>query len=228
MTAIVLMLALAQETVVAKVEAPDSVKLGEPLILDATGSIGEVMLWEACNIGEERYRLFSDGKVMAVWPETAGQLDFILFVAAGKKAETSRVKVMVTGTGEPPRPAPPSPPKTPSFGMDKKVLAWYRDIEGDEDHLEVAKIAATFVTVAGMVASGAFGDEPDMAKIAPVISNLNQAAIPEGRRDEWASKVLGKFANELSELITNGKLKTKQQYSALFTEVAKGLAQGAA
>tara|TARA_R100000808_G_C2150055_1_gene158621 strand:+ start:1743 stop:2456 length:714 start_codon:yes stop_codon:yes gene_type:complete len=217
-----------EDTIVAKVNAPETVKIGEPLILDATESIGQVILWKACNIKNENYRVFENGKIAAVWPEKPGEVKFILFVSSGEKAETQDVSITVTGTSPSPTPNPnpqPNPPEpNPSFGIDKKVAEWYKTLEGDESHSEAARISATFLTVAGMTSAGLFGQNPDMSRIAPTIAQFNQAVIPEGRRDEWADKVLSPFGSELSSLIASGKVKTKDDFTIIFTEVAKGLA----
>lgn len=199
----------------AIVEGPDEASRGTLVVLDASGSKAAAFMWIADGLTPDQYSIDSSGKrLYFATPCEDGLYKFVLSVALDNTVDALIHSVSV---GEGPTPPPPPPPL---IGFAKEVYDWANEVVPKEVlKTPAAAFEKNYDTIVAQIEAGTL---KELEKIDWEITKLNRAAVNEDVRKQWLPW-FEKLKERFDKLEKDGKLKTPQDVSKLFQDIAKAL-----
>jgi len=210
------------------VDAPDSVFIGDMIVIDLSDSIGNG--FDLRIIPEPSVvRVFNEGRIITA--STGDKPIEYLFIFSCAIADKSDVKTKVIRVEQRTPPAPPKPPKPPKPPTPPKppvepdsllgrVITWCEDVQSPTARDDALKLQQSFSTLAMVIESGAFSD---VAQIMSATKESNADALG-ANKVHW-DPFLDKLAEELRTMFDAGQLPTIESHSKVWTTVSKGLQQ---
>lgn len=218
----------------AKIDGPQSAKVGELIELKATVEIGQMEWGMVQNVPYKTYplvrkegdRLFETGTAIVFSAPVAGRYEVVLFTAIATNEgkillSSQRTSVEVTGEGPGPipppgpGPTPPEPEPTPSFPSLTEIAKKTAPAE------KRAEMRLVFRSMASAVGAGTINDWATL--ITKTAAGTREAVgDPDVANHPWQdfSYAIGE---ELDRLEDAGKFKTRISWREAWNAIAEGL-----
>lgn len=215
----------------AKVKAPDTAVVGQPILIDASESVGELE-WDTNDPDVVIFPAIRGGRQAYVQRLSPGVLRF--WVIARDKAGSSKWTEAIVCTGDAPQPAPSPMPDVPAPpGPDVKPAKPLPDGKfkiaqkahdkvprSERKRLECEAVAKQLEGVKDKIKRG----ELDPTKIGELKAEIRRATgeLPPDIKHRWADWASW-WGNFLTDLVFGGTVKTAADWILLLEETILGL-----
>ncbi len=205
-------LCLWASPLLAEIEGPEEVDVGEKLILRSSEG-GE---WDLGSVPKSRYEVFDDGKVVCVWTVHRESIRAILVVGVASESGVTLTKyvheVAVKGTG----PNPPDPKPDELTGDAKAVYDLLQ--KSNPPTGEASELADNYFDIASRLAAG----DMKASEVMPKTVELNRSDVSD--REKWVP-----FFTAMQDFLSgrgfegDGTKKNAAEYQALWMQIGGGL-----
>jgi hypothetical protein len=191
------------------VKAPETARVGQLVVLDASESYVDAFKWKAPS--EDNFIVIEDGKRAFFSAEKPGAYTFWVAGALNKTVDLQCVTITVDGF------VPPDPGPT---GLEAKIRSWLKLVRSDTWKVEAAALSASFRGIGQQVANNIITTPENVIK-ATALSN--KAALGNSG-PAWAP--FGEeLRKELNARSTAGQLADMRAHAILWEEIGTILAK---
>jgi hypothetical protein len=189
------------------VKAPESARVGQLVVLDASESYVDAFKWEVTP-KTDNFVVIEDGKKAFFSGEKPGNYTFWVAGAADKTVDLKSVTITIEGV------VPPDPGPT---GLDAKIRQWLKLVKSDTWAQEANALGASFRSVSLQITSGIIKTPEDVIKATKI---SNQATLG-AKVAAWDSTFGQELRKELNSLSAAGKLPDAASHAALWLQIGE-------
>ena len=201
---------LGENTASVSVKAPETAKVGQLVVLDASESYVDSFKWEVTP-KTDNFVVIEDGKRAFFSGEKPGKYTFWVAGAADKTVDLKSVTVTIEGGIVPPDPGP--------TGLDAKIREWLKLVKSDTWANEANTLGASFRSVSLQITNNIIKTPEDVIKATKI---GNQAALG-AKLPAWESTFGQELRKELNSLSAAGKLSDMPAHAALWLQIGETL-----